>query len=702
MSQAEDLLNSVSEDDTTLYTTNSETEEHIVIDNNRIITVPKPLRRIAVQYDNNIETVTFDCPRYWDDNDLSTMYLYINYENANRGNGRYLAKNVRIDEENEKMIHFEWTIGKELTLVEGKLRILVCAMKTDESGNDELHWNTEINTEMYVSEGMEFADVIPLMYPDVVNDLLTRMDTIIAADTPLLDTSLSQNGLAADAGVTGVALNKKTNYSTTVADMKLDSSLKIGDVVITQGYYEVNDGGGATYFIRDITSDDVEDNGSIHLLDNGLVAELIITDSVSVKQFGAKGDGVTDDTKAIQNTISYANGYICFPKGIYNIGNIEIPDNNIIIYENCTFNRVTHESGALIKIGNDCTIIGNIKIDGHKENYVESNEIGIEFGSNNLIYAHVESYNNSRHGIIIGSNIYANRLTAYDNGVEESIQADGIYLKNVNNSIIEHCTTYNNTRIGLTVTTYDDTTSSINKELSKNIVINNVISYGNGYIDIDFEGIQDARLSNVRGNGKVCGSESANCSYYDLEISSFYANNSNYYTVKKAGISPTGAASQVFYINGYGIHVEDVTIHDTADSYTSNTFQIKDSKETAIVKNIHIKNGNNGCVLEGCKIVKNILVDQCNNRKYAIDGRFPVDGNFEIERGLLKALFTHKPNTGYGYDNGIYKKCDVIYNSTLTELGEAGSMYVIEKWVCKETGENNSSNWIEYKSLTGN
>lgn len=37
-------------------------------------------------------------------------------------------------------------------------------------------------------------------------------------------------------------LNKKPYYYDTVADMKNDSKLKIGDMAITLGYYEPNDG----------------------------------------------------------------------------------------------------------------------------------------------------------------------------------------------------------------------------------------------------------------------------------------------------------------------------------------------------------------------------------------------------------------------------------------------------------------------------
>lgn len=151
MSQAEELLDELSNDDIALYSANPETEEHVVIDKNRFITVPEPLKRIAVQYDNNVETIIFDCPRYWDEHDLSTMYVYINYITAGHIKGRYLVKNLIVDEADTNIIHFEWTISKDLTIIDGKIKFLVCAVQTDENGNDEIHWNTEINEDLFVS-----------------------------------------------------------------------------------------------------------------------------------------------------------------------------------------------------------------------------------------------------------------------------------------------------------------------------------------------------------------------------------------------------------------------------------------------------------------------------------------------------------------------------------------------------------------------
>ena len=73
-------------------------------------------------------------------------------------------------------------------------------------------------------------------------------------------------------------LNKKSYYFDTVADMKAATYLKNGDMVITLGYYEANDGGNGEYKI--INSNEENNNGSIHTIDNGLKAKLVIENNV--------------------------------------------------------------------------------------------------------------------------------------------------------------------------------------------------------------------------------------------------------------------------------------------------------------------------------------------------------------------------------------------------------------------------------------
>lgn len=184
MSLTDELLDSLTDEEIAAYTADYETEPHIVISNDRYITVPEQLKRIAVQYDHDIETVIFDCPRYWDGLDMSKMKIYINYMRQDKVRGSKLAENITIDEIDNSIMHFEWTVSNNVTLVAGKLSFLICIKKTDSSGQEINHWNSELCRDVFISEGLECGEPIISQYPDIITDLLTRMDYVESVATP--------------------------------------------------------------------------------------------------------------------------------------------------------------------------------------------------------------------------------------------------------------------------------------------------------------------------------------------------------------------------------------------------------------------------------------------------------------------------------------------------------------------------------------
>lgn len=179
MSQAEDLLNGLDNETTPTYQTTNETEPHIVIGEDRFITVPDELKKIAVQFDHNIETVTFDCPRYWDEHDMSEMAVYVNYMRPDGYIDSYPCTNVVVDETDETVMHFDWTIEAQATQVDGVLNFLVCVMKPGELTGDLInHWNSELCQDMTVSKGLEAHASILSNYSNVITQLLTRLNLI--------------------------------------------------------------------------------------------------------------------------------------------------------------------------------------------------------------------------------------------------------------------------------------------------------------------------------------------------------------------------------------------------------------------------------------------------------------------------------------------------------------------------------------------
>ena len=178
MSKAENLLNSLN---TPSGLVNESEEPHIVIGYDRVVTVPDQLKRLAVQHDHDVETVTFDCPRYWDEHDMSQMSVYINYLRSDTYQAAYKVPTVTVDANNSSIMHFDWTISRNVSSVTGKIVFLVCVKKTDADGNESNHWNSELCKDCYVSEGLEpNAEELKEAYPDIIEqwhqELLDRAD----------------------------------------------------------------------------------------------------------------------------------------------------------------------------------------------------------------------------------------------------------------------------------------------------------------------------------------------------------------------------------------------------------------------------------------------------------------------------------------------------------------------------------------------
>lgn len=140
-------------------------------------------------------------------------------------------------------------------------------------------------------------------------------------------------------------VDEKARLVNSIAEMKSIEGLQVGNIISTIGYYEANDGGAATYKIREKQETDIEDLGSIHFINDNLVAELIIKDNeVNPIQFGAKCDGITDDSVCIRNAINYLS---------------KQGGGNLNLLNNKTYILSTIENGCFIMLKDNCNIYGN-------------------------------------------------------------------------------------------------------------------------------------------------------------------------------------------------------------------------------------------------------------------------------------------------------------------------------------------------------
>lgn len=138
----------------------------------RTITVPESEKIFGVSHDGNAERKHFRCSKIVGDNiDLSTMHLYVNYQNANGDKYPYLVEDVDVDGD---YIAFSWLIGPDVVAYKGQIKFIVCAKKGDGTIPE---WNTTI-AEGIVLEGLEATDEVVTRNPDIIEQILTRLDNV--------------------------------------------------------------------------------------------------------------------------------------------------------------------------------------------------------------------------------------------------------------------------------------------------------------------------------------------------------------------------------------------------------------------------------------------------------------------------------------------------------------------------------------------
>ena len=171
-----------------------------------------------------------------------------------------------------------------------------------------------------------------------------------------------------------------------IANLRLVTK-SAGLVVQVTGYYASGDGGGGTYWYNAADTTSADNGGTIIVAADGGRWYLQVTGQVTVKQFGATGNGTTDDTVAIQNAMNSNSGpvEVYFPKGTYKYSSLTFNYSGIMlkgagrkntVLVTTSLSGVTISTIALRQSGSSRTTITDIGMFDMTVNYNSLNSSG--------------------------------------------------------------------------------------------------------------------------------------------------------------------------------------------------------------------------------------------------------------------------------------------------------------------------------------
>ena len=135
----------------------------------RTITIPDSMKIAGVEYDNDTKSIYFKMDKVVQGVDMSTYNIFVNYTNASGDPDRYSVTDKQVDGDS---MTFSWEISDFATAARGTINFVVCL--EDSTGK---HWNTTL-AQLTVLPGMEYNSEVIQKYPDVIEQLQTKMDTL--------------------------------------------------------------------------------------------------------------------------------------------------------------------------------------------------------------------------------------------------------------------------------------------------------------------------------------------------------------------------------------------------------------------------------------------------------------------------------------------------------------------------------------------
>ena len=235
MSQAETLLNGLTDNITNHNHVMSDSDSHFVIDpDTRKINNAGQTETVLIQYDHNSEVFTFELPRYIDGHDMTLCNrVRVHYNNVDGKTKRAIPDvhemtDLRVSETDPDKVISSWLITRNATQLAGTLNFLVQYMCVDDEDNVVYEWHTDIYDGVYVNSGRRNNKQAVVRYSDVLEQWYQR----------LFDTGESVIALAEEKIDEIVA---ETNEQIAIAKQEIESKAQNTLDMIPSNYVELYD-----------------------------------------------------------------------------------------------------------------------------------------------------------------------------------------------------------------------------------------------------------------------------------------------------------------------------------------------------------------------------------------------------------------------------------------------------------------------------
>lgn len=341
--------------------------DYLTIDaETRKISIPSRIKNLGVESDADVKRLYFKIQKQYGEMDFTKADIRINFANANGEGDYYPVADKQVE---GGTVTFSWLVGRNATEYKGDVCFIVCAKISDIEGIVKKEFNTTLAS-LPVLEGKETTQQIVQQYPDVIEQILKKLEgaTTITPEQiqAAVDAYLEKNPITfkeTDPTVPEWAKQpQKPAYTASevdaeekgaVADHNSDAQAHLD---IRRMIEELPGGSGTTDYNSlenkpQINGRELVGNKTLeelglqipaklpnpHILTfTGAVAETYdgskevtidipsggggsgTTNYVTPEEFGAKGDGRTDDSTAFKNALLTGKKVMCMPKKVYN------------------------------------------------------------------------------------------------------------------------------------------------------------------------------------------------------------------------------------------------------------------------------------------------------------------------------------------------------------------------------------------------